>query len=171
MHLCIFLTQISLSLKFCRINNVRMVLISNMSISTESDKQVQTSAGHTYNYYSSVSPSNKTTVLFIHGLPYSSKIWRHQIVYFEKLGYGYIAPDILGRGKTSKPLDPAQYTGVMNTKSMIDILDKEGVDCAIVVGHDRGANIASRCGLLLPSRVLALVLVCIPYLKPGPLDY
>jgi pimeloyl-ACP methyl ester carboxylesterase len=107
-----------------------------MSTSPTSYKTLLTSTSHTYNYYSSVSPASKTTILFIHGFPYTSKIWRHAITHFEKLGYGCIAPDILGHGKTSKPLKPAEYAAPVAAKSMVDILDKEGAKEAVVVGHD-----------------------------------
>lgn len=107
-----------------------------MSTSPEKYKQILTSAGHTYNYYSSASPSSNTTLLFIHGFPYTSKIWRHQVSHFEKLGYSCIVPDILAHGKTSKPTNPAEYAMPVSAKSMVDILDEEGVDRAVVVGHD-----------------------------------
>ncbi|KAH7393596.1 Alpha/Beta hydrolase protein [Cadophora sp. MPI-SDFR-AT-0126] len=142
-----------------------------MSTYPEKYKQVLTSAGHTYNYYTSASPKSKTTILFIHGFPYTSKIWRHQVAHFEKLGYGCIVPDILGHGKTSKPTNPAEYTMPSSAKSMVEILDEEGVERAIVVGHDWGSPIASRMALLYPSRMQALVLVCIAYFKPAPSDY
>ncbi|KAK0099640.1 hypothetical protein ONS95_013464 [Cadophora gregata] len=141
-----------------------------MDGSTARYKQVLTSSKHTYNYYSSASPKSKTTILFIHGFPYSSKIWRDQISHFEKLGYGCIAPDILGHGKTSKPKDPAEYSCPVASRSMIDILDAEGVEKAIIVGHDWGSSIASGTAVAYPSRVLALVMVCVPYFKPGPFD-
>lgn len=107
-----------------------------MSTSPENYKTALTSAGHTYNYYSSASPTSKTTLLFIHGFPYTSKIWRHQVTHFEKLGYGCVVPDILAHGKTSKPADPKEYAMPVSAKSMVEILDKEGVERAVVVGHD-----------------------------------
>lgn len=107
-----------------------------MSISTENYKEIVTAAGHTYNYYSSAAPKSKTTILFIHGAPYTSKIWRHQVAHFEKLGFGCIVPDILGHGKTSKPTKPEEYALPIAAKSMMDILDEESVDRAVVVGHD-----------------------------------
>ncbi|KAH7321916.1 Alpha/Beta hydrolase protein [Rhexocercosporidium sp. MPI-PUGE-AT-0058] len=142
-----------------------------MSTSPENYKQVLTSAGHTYNYYSSASPKSKTTILFIHGAPYTAKIWRHQVTHFEKLGFGCIVPDILGHGKTSKPSNPAEYALPVAAKSMMDILDEEGVDKAVVVGHDWGSAIATRIALLFTVRVQALVMVCVPYFTPGPFDY
>ncbi|KAL2068367.1 hypothetical protein VTL71DRAFT_16465 [Oculimacula yallundae] len=142
-----------------------------MSISTDNYKQTTTSAGHTYNYYSSAAPKSKKTILFIHGAPYTSKIWRHSVAHFENLGYGCIVPDILGHGKTSKPSNSAEYSMPIGAKSMIDILDNEGVNSVVVVGHDWGTSIATRMALLFTARVQALVLVCVPYFKPGAFDY
>lgn len=55
-------------------------------------------------------------------------------------------------------------------RSVVDILDAEGVDKAIVVGHDWGSAIASRIATGYASRVIALVMVCAPYFKPGSFD-
>lgn len=57
-----------------------------------------------------VKPSgNKPYLLLYHGFPSSSYDWRHQIKHFAELGYGLLAPDLLGYGDTDKPSDPSAY--------------------------------------------------------------
>ena len=58
------------------------------------------------------------------------------VPFFEKQGYGIIAPDMLGYGGTDKPTDPAVYKGTLMAKDMVDILDAEKIAKVIVIGHD-----------------------------------
>jgi soluble epoxide hydrolase / lipid-phosphate phosphatase len=94
----------------------------------------------TYNYY--ITPSSpsinaaKPTILFIHGFPALSSDWEAQVVFFEKNGYAVIAPDMLGYGRTDKPLDAEPYQTKLLAKDVVDILDAEKVDRAVVIGHD-----------------------------------
>ncbi|KAH6876793.1 Alpha/Beta hydrolase protein [Thelonectria olida] len=132
-------------------------------------KKLCTSTGHSYNYYSSVHPS-KTTILFAHGFPYTANIWRHHIAHFEELGYGCIAPDMLGLGASDKPRNAQDFASKVMAQSMVDILSAEGVDKAVVVGHDWGSLVASRMAIYHPTRTLVLILVAVPYWAPAPLD-
>jgi pimeloyl-ACP methyl ester carboxylesterase len=132
-------------------------------------KKLCTSTGHNYNYYSSVHPS-KTTILFAHGFPYTANIWRHHIAHFEELGYGCIAPDMLGLGASDKPYNAQDFASKVMAQSMVDILSAEGVHKAVVVGHDWGSLVVSRMAIYHPTRTLALILVAVPYWAPAPLD-
>ncbi|KAL9567465.1 hypothetical protein ACKAV7_008415 [Fusarium commune] len=132
-------------------------------------KRLCTSTGHSYNYYSSVHP-NKTTIFFAHGFPYTANIWRHHIAHFEELGYGCIAPDMLGLGASDKPYNAQNFASKVMAQSMVDILSAEDVDEAVVVGHDWGSLVVSRMAIYHPTRTLALILVAVPYWVPAPLD-
>jgi pimeloyl-ACP methyl ester carboxylesterase len=70
-------------------------------------KTFRASTGHTYNYYSSAH-ADKTTILFIHGFPYTTNIWRKHVAYFETRGFGCVVPDMLGLGQTDKPHNPEE---------------------------------------------------------------
>lgn len=55
-----------------------------------------------------IKPSDTQPYLLLcHGFPSSSYDWRHQINYFAGLGYGVLAPDLLGYGDTDKPSNPS----------------------------------------------------------------
>lgn len=47
-----------------------------------------------------------------------------------------IVPDMLGYGGTSTPLEKELYCGNGLAKDVVDIMDKEGVQKAVVIGHD-----------------------------------
>lgn len=132
-------------------------------------KELQTSSGHKYRYYTSIATTGKT-ILFIHGFPYTANIWRSHVAFFEKLGYGCIVPDTLGHGGSDKPYNPQDYCARTSAESMVDILNNEGVEQAIVIGHDWGSLIASRFALFFSERTLALVLVAVAYFPPALFD-
>lgn len=99
-------------------------------------KDVTTTRGLKYHYYSSPAVDEKPTLLFLHGFPSTSYDWRHQVPFFKEKGYGLIVPDLLGYGGTDKPSDPASYKYSLMTADIVDILDAEKVDKVIPIGHD-----------------------------------
>jgi len=90
------------------------------------------------NYYCYVAPTreSKPTLLFLHGFPSTSRDWRHQVSFFHEKGYGLIVPDMLGYGGTAKPTNVEAYGANLMAKDIVDILDSEGIQKAILIGHD-----------------------------------
>ena len=110
-------------------------------------EQITTSRGLLYSYYrrapsaeiiAELEPGDPPlpALLFLHGFPTSSLLWRHQVQYFYKRGFFVCAPDLPGFGRTSKPLDTEAYRASLICKDILEILDKESVDKVIVIGHD-----------------------------------
>ena len=99
-------------------------------------KTTKTSRGLTYNYYYAPSQGHKPTLLLCHGFPSNSRHWEKIASFFETEGYGVLAPDMLGYGGTSKPLDATEYVPSKVTRDLVDIMDTENVHQAIAVGHD-----------------------------------
>jgi len=99
-------------------------------------KDLNVTRGLNYHYYASPAEAGKPTLLFLHGFPSTSFDWRHQVSFFQEKGYGLLVPDMLGCGSTAKPSDPQLYASSLVTKDIIDILDAENVDRAVVIGHD-----------------------------------
>lgn len=96
-----------------------------------------TSLSFTYSYIHIKPTTQNTYILFLHGFPSSSYDWRHQIPYFQKKGYGIIAPDLLGYGGSSKPLDVGVYTGKGMAGDVYELLKSEGVvEGVFGVAHD-----------------------------------
>ncbi|KAK1235123.1 hypothetical protein PQX77_001659 [Marasmius sp. AFHP31] len=132
-------------------------------------KTLQVTRGYKYHYYSSP-PENaqSRTLLFLHGFPSADTDWRHQVSFFKKLGYGIVVPQLLGYGDSSKPTDPAEYRQSLVSKDLVEILDKEGVDQVVAIGHDWGAYIAARFALFQPERTLAVAFITVGYFPPNP---
>lgn len=99
-------------------------------------RNMETSRGMDYHYYLSESKDNKPYLLFLHGFPCTSYDWRYQIAFFGDQGYGLVVPDMLGYGGTSKPVDPEEYKSSLLTKDLVEILDAEGIENVVVIGHD-----------------------------------
>lgn len=99
-------------------------------------KDIVSSRGYKYHYYAVPAKGDKLTVLFVHGFPQNSRDWRLIVPTFQEKGYGIIVPDILGYGETDKPSDWRQYQYSALTKEIVEIIDKEGVQKAVAIGHD-----------------------------------
>ena len=80
-------------------------------------------------------------IVFLHGNPTSSYLWRNVIPYMRDLGR-CIAPDLIGMGDSSKLPDsgPASYTFVEHRRYLDALLDGLGVQERVtLVVHDWGS--------------------------------
>ena len=80
-------------------------------------------------------------IVFLHGNPTSSYLWRNVIPHVQHLGR-CIAPDLIGMGDSSKLADPKPGTYSFDTHSrfLADFLEKvEATERVTIVGHDWGA--------------------------------
>jgi soluble epoxide hydrolase / lipid-phosphate phosphatase len=99
-------------------------------------KDYMTSRGLNYHCYVVPAQESKPILLFLHGFPSTSYDWRHQVVFFKEKGYGLIVPDMLGYGGTAKPADVGAYKANLIAKDLVDVLDAEGIQQVIAIGHD-----------------------------------
>ncbi|MBZ9716570.1 haloalkane dehalogenase [Mesorhizobium sp. AD1-1] len=93
------------------------------------------------------------TVLFLHGNPTSSHIWRNIIPYVAPLGR-CIAPDLIGYGQSGKPdIDYRFFDHVRYLDAFLDVLDIQEV---VLVAQDWGTALAFHLAARRPQRVLGL---------------
>ncbi|KAG7093273.1 hypothetical protein E1B28_006956 [Marasmius oreades] len=134
----------------------------------ENYKTLQVSRGFTYRYFSvPAKGSGNKTILFLHGFPNADTDWRHQVSFFKGRGYGLIVPNLLGYGGSSKPTDPAEYRQSLMSKDLVEILDKEGVEKVVAIGHDWGAYVAGRFALFQPHRTEAVGFITVGHVPPS----
>lgn len=95
------------------------------------------------------------SVIFIHGFPFSSEIWKSQL---EALGHDYhaVAYDFRGLGKSA--VGDGQYTLEGHVDDLIALLDFLEIDKAVVVGLSMGGYIALRALERNPERFLGVAL-------------
>ncbi|PBP21085.1 alpha/beta-hydrolase [Diplocarpon rosae] len=127
-----------------------------------------TTRNFTYSYVH-ITPADiqKPYILFLHGFPGSSYDWRHQIFSFEQMGYGIIAPDLLGYGGTSKPLDMKAYTGKGMAGDLMELLKSENILQLVGIAHDWGSFLLSRLANYFPDLFLKLAFLDVGYSTPG----
>lgn len=83
-------------------------------------------------------------IVFLHGNPTSSYLWRNVIPHLESLGR-CIAPDLIGMGDSEKlyPSGPGSYRFVDHRTYLEALLEELGVtDNVVFVGHDWGGALA-----------------------------
>ena len=95
-------------------------------------------------------------VVLLHGFPETNFAWRHQIPVLGEL-YRIIAPDLRGCGETDKPASGYDKRTMAN--DLAALLDTLGIQKVALVGHDRGARVATRFAKDFPDRVERLVVM------------
>jgi 2-succinyl-6-hydroxy-2,4-cyclohexadiene-1-carboxylate synthase len=71
--------------------------------------------------------------------------------------YRVIAPDLRGHGMSGKPV--SSYSGEEMADDMIALMDRLGVESAVIVGHSMGGHVAGCLAAAHPSRVRALAIL------------
>lgn len=96
------------------------------------------------------------TVVLLHGFPETNYGWRHQIPVLAQK-YRVIAPDLRGYGETDKPV--GGYDKRNMAKDLKELLHSLGLEKIALVGHDRGARVATRFAKDYPDSVGRLVVM------------
>jgi haloacetate dehalogenase len=95
-------------------------------------------------------------VVLLHGFPETSFAWRHQIPELAKR-FRVIAPDLRGYGETDKPASGYDKRTMANDlRELVRELDIPKVS---LVGHDRGARVATRFAKDHPDALDRLVVM------------
>ncbi|GAB7521656.1 alpha/beta fold hydrolase [Paraburkholderia sp. 2C] len=89
-------------------------------------------------------------VVLLHGFPETSHTWRRQIPVLSRQ-YQLIVPDLRGYGASDKPVGGYDKRTMAN--DIKELLATLGISRAAVIGHDRGARVATRLVKDHPSLV------------------
>jgi pimeloyl-ACP methyl ester carboxylesterase len=73
-------------------------------------------------------------------------------------GFHVVALDLLGHGRSDRPVDPSTYTITAFGEQVVELLDHVGAEQAVIGGMSLGANIALEVADLAPERVRGLLL-------------
>ena len=106
-------------------------------------------------------------VVFMHGFPDLASSWKHQVKAVAEAGYHAVAPDMRGYGETSAPEDPSLYSQFDIAGDITGLMDHLGVEKAVLVGHDMGANLAWAMATFVPDRVRGVANLSIPHKPRG----
>ena len=95
-------------------------------------------------------------VVLLHGFPETNFAWRFQIPVLAE-HYRVIAPDLRGYGETDKPA--GGYDKRNMARDLRELLRELGIEKIALVGHDRGARVATRFAKDYPELVDRLVVM------------
>jgi haloalkane dehalogenase len=98
-------------------------------------------------------------VVFFHGEPTWSYLWRKVIPPVRDAGFRCIAPDYAGFGRSDKPTDLGWYTYDRHVALMAALLEELDLRDATAVVHDWGGPIGLRLAVEHPERISRLVIM------------
>jgi pimeloyl-ACP methyl ester carboxylesterase len=114
-----------------------------------------------------------TPVVLLHGLTASSKYVVMGSRSLERSGHDVLAYDARGHGASDPAPDPEAYTYADLAGDLVDVLDRNGIERAVLAGASMGAHTAVRLALEHPGREAGLVVITPAYDPedwPGDLD-
>jgi haloalkane dehalogenase len=98
-------------------------------------------------------------VVFLHGEPTWSFLWRKVIPPVQDAGFRCIAPDLPGFGASDKPTDVAWYSYDRHTAFVAELLSDLDIEGATIVVHDWGGPIGLRLAVEQPERIDRIVIL------------
>src|SRR5919202_2184352 len=108
-------------------------------------------------YYAAGTRGAGEPVVFLHGFPTSSHLWR-DVVPLVPAGHRLVVLDLLGYGRSDKPLGrDVSIRG--HAERLVQLFDALRIERASVVGHDIGGGIAQYLAVKHPTRVVRIALV------------
>jgi haloalkane dehalogenase len=113
--------------------------------------------------YREAGSPDSPTVLFVHGNPTSSYLWRNIIPLVAPVGH-CIAPDLIGFGQSGKPT--IGYRFFDHVRYLDAFLDRAGISSAYVVAHDWGTALAFDLAARRPGFVRGLAFM--EFIRPMP---
>src|SRR4051812_28903848 len=98
-------------------------------------------------------------VVFLHGEPTWSFLWRKVIPPVRDAGFRCVAPDLPGFGRSDKPTDIDWYSYDRHTEAAVALFEDLDISGATLVVHDWGGPIGLRLAVEHPERVARFVIL------------
>ena len=113
--------------------------------------------GHAYAYTGGKQfDAGLPTIVFIHGAQHDHSVWALQSRYLAHHGYGVLALDLPGHGRSD---GPALGSVEAIAAWVIALCDAAGVRRAALVGHSMGSLVALEAAGAFPDRITKIALV------------
>lgn len=109
-------------------------------------------------HYQKPKKDNAPVLVFLHGWINNWTSWEKEIHFFEKKGFGIVALDLRGHGKSGKPDTKQAYHIKAFAKDIEAIRKKEKIHKIVLVGHSMGGMIALSYEKWFGKNTCALVL-------------
>ncbi|MEM9306387.1 MAG: haloalkane dehalogenase [Pseudomonadota bacterium] len=116
-----------------------------------------TEGGHLRMHYLDEGPPDAAPVLLMHGEPSWCYLYRHMIPVFNAERYRALAPDLIGFGRSDKPVRRSSYTYQNHVTWMAEWVQKMDLMGVTLVCQDWGGLIGLRLVAQMPERFARLV--------------
>ncbi len=114
-------------------------------------------AGARLYYYAAGTRGAGDTIIFLHGFPASSHLWRDVVPHIPA-GHRSVVVDLLGYGRSDRPAD-RDLSIAGHAARVLAFMDAMHITSAAIVGHDLGGGIAQHLAVHHPDRVSRLALI------------
>ncbi len=104
-------------------------------------------------------PNSQEVFLCLHGEPSWSYLYRKMIPVFVENGIRVIAPDLLGFGKSDKPIDEDVYTFHFHRNYLLRLIEKLDLDNITLVCQDWGGLLGLTLPQDMPARFKRLLIM------------
>ncbi len=109
-------------------------------------------------HYVDEGPRDAPVMLLMHGEPTWGYLYRHMIGPLVAAGYRVVVPDLIGFGRSDKPLDVAAFTYAGHVAWMRHWLEALDLNTITLACQDWGSLIGLRLAAAMPDRFAAIVL-------------
>jgi haloalkane dehalogenase len=110
-------------------------------------------------HYLDEGPKNKNPILLLHGEPSWSYLYRHMIPILVEEGHRVIAPDLVGFGKSDKPVEQANYSYARHVEWLRELIfDHLDLNNITFFGQDWGGLIGLRLVAINSKRYARVVI-------------
>ncbi len=103
-------------------------------------------------------PRNGEPILLLHGEPTWSYLYRKMIPVLTQAGYRSIVPDLIGFGRSDKPVDMETHTYKFHVDAITQLVEKLDLTDATFFGQDWGGLIGLRVVAENPDRFARVVI-------------
>ena len=109
-------------------------------------------------HYIDEGPADGAPILLLHGQPSWSYLYRHMIPPLVEAGYRVVVPDLVGFGKSDKPVRQSDYTYQMHLDVMTSFVRMLDLHGATFFGQDWGGLIGLRVVAEEPDRFARIMI-------------
>ncbi len=99
------------------------------------------------------------TVLCLHGNPSWGYLYRHMIPVFQGAGLRVVAPDLIGFGRSDKPVDEAWHRFGLHRQSLLTFIEALDLRNILLVCQDWGGIFGLTLPMAMPGRFTRLLVM------------
>lgn len=116
-------------------------------------------AGHRIHHIDEGPRDAAVTVLCLHGNPSWSYLYRHMIAVFTGAGLRVVAPDLIGFGRSDKPVDEATHSFDFHRDMLLALVEELDLTNIMLVVQDWGGIFGLTLPMAAPQRYTRLLVM------------